>query len=398
MNSDAQKPTEGSLAAIDVQGIPLNALSWERMRDGISPDDVPTCVVDDPALHADKAAALTWRWDRHPRTGRSRNLALALKYAQEQGIEYLFVDCVSIDQTLPRELLLAAVAGLANLYASIPAIAAYDEEHTAMSDWTRTLRRPWILSEIRAFSRNPTRVTYVGYRYGSKEQRSLSFANAVSALRDGGYADCVLEILFGTVGMTDIADFAAILLEFNEPVSQCYTELTRADYLLAVFLLTAKHERNQLVSRDGHVVNYGFRTHYGDISGDSIFDTAGLKRFALGPRFDEGRPFESARALLLDGHRVAICRTKMTSSYDRNWVEVLPEGEEQIFRAVNLSDEARDAYRQRPEARSASLRIEKNLPRPSLSEHAASFDRQCWLEEIPHPRGSTMNFDPDLWR
>jgi hypothetical protein len=118
----------------------------------------------------------------------------------------------------------------------------------------------------------------------------------------------------------------------------------------------------------------------------------------LGPYLNETAPFESARALLLDGHEVAIWRSKMTSSYDRNWIEVLGESEDHIFRAVKLSQEASDAYKNRSGMRTAFLRIDKNAPRPSIREHAASLTEKCWLEKVPDPEGSTLGFQAELWR
>lgn len=382
------------LVAIDIQGVPRLALSWDRVAEGIAVENLPTCQIEDPPSHVGNAAVLSWRWDREPGTGRSRNLALALKHAQETGIRYLFIDLVSIDQTLPKALLLHSVVNLANLFASIPVIAAYDEELATMDEWSRTLQRPWILSEIRAFSQNPTRVTYVGYRHSSSLKRSLSFANEVSVIRSSGYAGCVLEILRGRGKMTDVADFTQILAEFTELISACYSTFERADYLLAVFLLTAKYERHQTVSRSQGDVDYGFRT---DVA-DPMFDAVGLKRFALGPYLDETAPFESARALLLNGEEVAIWRSKMTSSWDRHWIEVLPEAEEHVFGAVKLSQEARDAYKTRSGLRTAFLRIDKSAPTPSISEHAASLTQMGWLDEIPAPNATTLGFNPQLWR
>ena len=334
---------------------------------------------------------LSWRWDRRPSDGRSRNLALALKHAQERGIKYLFADLVSIDQTAPKLLLLRSVVELANVFASIPVIAAYDEKRGTMEDWSRTLQRPWILSEIRAFCQNPTRVTHVGFR---DEPRELSFANEVSVIRSRGYADCILDVLYGYVQMTDPADFHHILAEFTEPVAACYRAFERADYLLAVFLLTAKYERSQTVSRGEANLDYGFRTDFADM----MFDSIGLKRFTVGPFLKEARPYESARALMLDGHDVAIWRSKMTSSFDRNWIEILPEMEDHVFQAIGLSRRARDGYRGRPELRTAFLRIDAAAPRPSIDERLASLSRGGWVKEVQPPTGQTVGFAPELWR
>jgi hypothetical protein len=371
-----------------------NALSWARVAAGISTQELPTETLEAPASRGGTAAILSWRWDRDPITGRSRNLALALKHGREMGLQHLLVDIVSIDQTLPKPLLLRSVVDLANLFASIPVIAAYDEEEAIMDAWSRTLQRPWILSEIRAYCQNPTRVTYVGYRHCSDRRRTKSFANEVSMIRSAGYAACILEILCGRVQMTDVADFAQILAEFAEPVEACHATFSRADYLLAVFLLTARYERGQAVSRVGRDVDYGFRMDVGD----PMFDRVGLTRFAVGPFLEETAPYESARALTLDGQQVAVWRSKMTSSYDRNWIEVLPDAEDHIFRAVNLPPEACRSYKERSGLRTAFLRIDKAAPTPAIGERAACLARGRWLQKVPAPQATSVGFNPDLWR
>jgi hypothetical protein len=390
----AKNVYSSGLNAIDVAGIPGGVLSWDRVVDGVAVENLPKCKIDEPTSHVHDAAVLSWRWDRQADTGRSRNIALALKHAQEAGINYLFIDVVSLDQSLPKASLLRSVVDLANLYSSIPVIAAYDEEPATMDDWSNTLQRPWILSEIRAYCQNPTNVTYVGYRHSPDCRRGLSFANEVSVIRSSGYAGCILEILCGRVKMTDVADFTNILAEFSDVVSACYSKFARADYLLAVFLLTAKYERHQTVSRSQGNVDYGFRT---DVA-DPMFDRVGLEQFTVGPFLDEKVSFQSAQPLVVNGHNVAIWRSKMTSSYDRNWIEVLPDAEDHIFAAVGLSEEASTAYKQRSGLRTAFLRIDKNAPTPSITEHAADLTGQSWLREIPAPEGTTLGFNAELWR
>ena len=398
MNQRPDKPDKPSgglrLSAVDVQGIDPSALSWDQVRQGIDAAELPTCVPGDFAANANETAVLSWRWDRDENSGRSRNLALVLKHAQETGVRHLFVDLISIDQNQPRELLLRDVVALANLYASIPVIAAYDEEKATMAEWSRTLNRPWIQSEIRAFCQNPTRVTYVGFRHGPENTRELSFANEVSVVRSSGYAGTALEILHGRVGMTNVQDFAEILAEFHDVVAACYAEFSREDYLLAVFLLTALYERRQQVEHDGKKLDYGFRTELARPE----FETIGLKRFSIGPYDGETRSYEWAKTLCLDGKVVAVWRTKMTSSFDRNWIEVLPEAEARIFDAVKLSEAARTAYREKPSLRTAFLRIDQAAPTPSIAEAAASLDEGRWREEIPLPNGETVGFVPDLWQ
>lgn len=343
-----------------------------------------------PPSPTDPVAVVSWRWDRDAATGRSRNVALALKHAAEAGIDYLVLDLVSIDQTLPTHDLLQSVVGLANLYASIPVIAAYDLERASVKRRDRTLERPWILSEMRALSRNPTTVTHVGFRQAPRE---LSFANEVSVARSSGYAACVFEVLSGRVEMFEVADFRHILAEFTDAVAACYSALPRPDYLLAVFLLTACYERHQNVERRGRKVDYGFRL---DVH-DPGFERLGLTRFSVGPYDGRTGSYEWAHTLRLDGRPVAISRGKMTSSYDRNWIEIPQGAEDRIFDVVGLDARARRAYKTRSGLRTAFLQISEDDPTPRVRERIASLSRGKWLAAVPHPRGVTLGFNPDLW-
>jgi|GEM_PF-6099756 len=382
------------LNAIDVESVSAVLLSWQHLRSGVNPDELPQCRVAAPNSLTDDAAVLSWRWDRSNETGRSINLGLALKYCREHGIRFLFVDVISIDQTLPKSLLLSDVLQLQDLFRAIPVIAAYDEQAVRPSDLGNTLQRPWILSELRVACQNPTRVTYIGYRYESGQTRSLSFANELSVIRSTGYADCILDILHGKVRMTDEGDLAVILSEYSDILSACHRTLSRGDYLLATFLLTAMHEKSQVVEDGQTEHNHGFRTSYGVLQ----FDRMGLQRFTLGPYTGHVRPYESARTLQFDGAPVAIWRSIMTSSFDRNWLEVFPAAASCIMGAIGVPQEGRETYETRHTNRTAFLRISKTAPTPAVSEYGISLGEEKWLECVPDPQGTTLGFNPKLWR
>jgi hypothetical protein len=383
-----------SLLVVAVQDLDPNLLSWDEVAKGARVKDLPTCVLHDPASRPDEAAVLSWRWDLEAGTGRSRNVALSLKYARECGIRYLVLDLVSIDQSQPKDDLLHDVVSLANLFTSLPVIAAYDERDATMDLWSRTPRRPWILSEIRAFCQNPTSVTYVGYRHGAANRRHLSSANEVSVIRSSGYAARILEILYGRVAMTDVDDFSLILAEFTEPIAACRRAFGRSDYLFASFLLTAQYEKSQTVKAGEDYKNYGFRL---DVH-EPIFDKVGLQRFSVGAYHGPVRNYEFGHTLLLDGNEIAVWRSKMTSSFDRNWIAILPHAEQHIFDAIGLSSEARAAYTQRSGRRTVFLQIDKNAPTSSIRERAACLAQGRWLRELPQPEATTLGFNADLWR
>ena len=354
---------------------------------------IPRSLVNESELSEDRCAVLSWRWDRSAADGRSRNLALALKHAKDSGIRHLFVDLVTVDQSQKKEQLLRSVVGLSRLYQTIPVIAAYDETDVAPSERDRTMGRPWILSEARTYSQNPSSVTYVGYRHGADSVRELSFANSLSVIRSSGFASCILGVMQGHVRMMDVADFAYILAGSSDVVAAYNRRFCRSDYLLATFLLALAHEKTQQVE-DGAVSRQrGFRTDYGSLS----FESIGLERFGLAPYDGPVRAYEWAKTLQLDGVAVAIWWTKMTSSFDRNWIEVLPNAVDRILETSAASDEATAAYRSGQASRTAFLQIPATAPAPWVRELGADLTEGRWLQTLPAPRAQTVGFNPDLW-
>jgi hypothetical protein len=100
----------------------------------------------------------------------------------------------------------------------------------------------------------------------------------------------------------------------------------------------------------------------------------------------------------LDGTPVAVWRSKMTSSHNRNWIDLLPAAEDVIFDAIALGDAGREAYRTRSGLRTAFLQIARDAPRPRVSERVADIDGGAWLATLPHPKSTSVGFDPDRWR
>lgn len=130
-----ESDSEALLRAVDVRRIRGSLLSGDDRAGGIAAEELPTELFDSASLPFDRSAVVSWRWDREPRTGRSLNTALALKYAQESEIEFVFIDTVTIDQTLPAATFRQSVADLARLYRALPVIAAYDQPATDLRDW-----------------------------------------------------------------------------------------------------------------------------------------------------------------------------------------------------------------------------------------------------------------------
>lgn len=89
----------------------------------------------------------------------SKNVACAIRSAKSSGIRYLFIDIISIDQTLTADLLIAEVVRFGAFYASVPAMAEYDDHRLNV----RCIPiRLWITSEIKLMLGNPYKIVYVG--------------------------------------------------------------------------------------------------------------------------------------------------------------------------------------------------------------------------------------------
>jgi hypothetical protein len=377
------------LRAVAVEQIPADLLDWNAVRAGLNLDRLPTVQLDDPEDPNHKSAALSWRWDRPLYQGRSRNVALALLHARRYGIRHVFFDCVSVKQGQPTELVLRDVAALSRLYSRIPVIAAYDQENDDQGQWELTLQRPWILYEIRSYSTNPTNVTHVGFWC---EPREHGFEDRIWFYKHRGFSNVVMEIMHGRVEMTSIADFRFILPPFAKIFSAAANALNRADYLLAVFLLTAADEYSQSVEREGREVDYGHRLDRADPGLKDL----GLERFSAAPSDGARGRYETATDISFDGRKVAIFRSKMTSSFafDRVWIKALPSLAEVIFESLGFGPEEFAEFNRRREDRRAALYVDRTREMPDVSEVIARIPDGTWSTEIPTPRLTSGGFTP----
>jgi hypothetical protein len=119
-------------------------------------DDLPLQTVSVPKeTDRSKVAVLSWRWDGKYRIWGSRNVASAVVQAKRSGFQYLFIDAISIDQTLQGDELVHEIISFSKLYTTIPVIAAWGGDG---GDIRKTMRRPWIMSEAKLISRNRARL------------------------------------------------------------------------------------------------------------------------------------------------------------------------------------------------------------------------------------------------
>ncbi|KAL8919485.1 MAG: hypothetical protein Q9208_006770 [Pyrenodesmia sp. 3 TL-2023] len=245
------KPRRSAQPLSRYPAIDIRSISLTNYKNGVLVKDLPVRTVQFPVDDLSKTAVLSWRWD-FDNERRSRNLAAAIKHAQSVGIEYVFADIVSIDQTLISVDLTQQVLAFSVLYKTIPVLAAYDN---TLRNLKYAMYRPWIFSELRLFAQNPTRLTYVGHdRQGScvpwsafcmflghpakSRWKETNFEQRIQECWQADYVRSALQVLEGTTSMAQIFDFQIILPAFAEAFTRA-EKLSRNDYLMTVTLLTS---------------------------------------------------------------------------------------------------------------------------------------------------------------
>ncbi|KAL1595149.1 hypothetical protein SLS60_009837 [Paraconiothyrium brasiliense] len=222
---------------IDVPNLPTEHIH-------ISSSRIETAILELVRVSASheirQMAVLSWRWDVSPGSV-SRNLFAAVLYARQAGIQYLFIDTVSIDQSLDKQNLIDEVSAFSQLYATLPAIRAYDKAGEHISS---TARRPWVFHEQQLIKQSPYRP--ISVRQFSKI--NILRAGPDNAIRqwENTYFLSALLVLHGTIPMTDIADFRFLMPAIAQLLSRFHQEMCTNDYLLTVVLLSALNNPNPI--------------------------------------------------------------------------------------------------------------------------------------------------------
>ena len=172
---------------------------------------------------------VSWRWDGTDRMVGSRNVFCAIYQARKLGIEYLFIDVISIDQRLSGDELIRNVIEFSKLYKSVQVIAAYDELGAGIH---QTLQRPWIFSEIQIYKHNQARVVSVNHLHPF----SVRTGTWLSLRWNDSFCSSVFGVLFGLHTMCSISDFKYMVPTQAHLFQAAYEKLSRDDYLFTVAL------------------------------------------------------------------------------------------------------------------------------------------------------------------
>ncbi|CAN9149050.1 unnamed protein product [Alternaria sp. RS040] len=361
--------------ALDVKHIDGKKLLPDVIgKDGVQPH-LPTQMVKIPFDNPDQVAVVSWRWDGDLQTKGSRNIASVILVAKQRGIRYLFIDIISIDQTLPIDDLIEHVVAFSTLYTKITVLAAYDKTADDWRHMKSTVLRPWILNEIRLFRQNPGTIIYVGHaRQGCKQIDEIRAESTVGWLYAYGvsiqdsYFKLLLEIIWRTsfiesiigvlledVGMSSILDFKYIIHAYSHILSVAYKQMERNDYLLTTAILCHTHGENDLIENGFTIKRNIEKLRYCRYSFTAVSDVSdGVWAYYK---------------IFLDGTKVALWRAHR---YDSRWhskkLDKLPSTDRVIFAALGLTASEYNDFVGAEEARRECLLMNngKKMPPPAL--------------------------------
>jgi hypothetical protein len=299
--------------------------------------NLPVEWVEFPARSDDvpKTAVVSWRWDTDQGKP-SENLKHAFRQAKVSRVSHLFIDIVSIDQSLQSEDLIRQVLLFANLYRAVPVIAAYDKKG---DDFDMTVERPWIWLEANNFRNNPYKITYVGHnrqgcaempyptdeaikRWGRKSY--MCFHHKLDLVWGFGLSQTIFGLLFKKVEMISISDLKFIMPVFAPILTIAYQKLSREDYLLTAAILCKTKDDDTLVT-DGYKYE---------------FQTLKFDRYSLNNVTPSKNP-DPETEICIDGRRIAIM-TEWISLLGllpgSCFLEPVPKAEQIMSAALGITD------------------------------------------------------------
>jgi hypothetical protein len=323
--------------AVQIDQIAPDRVTWSSSRTGADKRTIPTAPVRLPVDDPSSVAVVSWRWDLDEATQTSRNASLAITQAARMGVRYLLIDLVSVDQQLRGDALMRAVTEFSDLYGRIPVIAAYDRVGVGQTEWTRIMRRPWILREARAFLANRNRIVYIGHVRGQGTDESLGFRHMLERIWSSSFTHSILHVLCGQVGMHSPSDLSFIMPEHATLLSVAYDQMSRNDFLLTAAILAQIPMEDVRLNEEIDLAEVDF----------------GRYSFSPAP----GRNYDSNKDIHLDGEKIATWMSHYNLNLDhhRRKLEVTRNAERIIHCVLGLSDKEFERYSARADERRRSL-------------------------------------------
>ena len=266
--------------AIHLDRVDPDHIGLASLRTDVNPTLLPASAIRRQREHVRLQRLRRLSGEHH-----ARNAALAIAHAARMGVRYLFMDVVSIDQGLRGDALMRAVVEFSVLYGRIPVFAAYDVVGIEQREWTRTMRRPWICHEARAFRANPNRIVYVGHVPGQGADASVGFRHMLDRIWGSSFTHSILHVLCGQVGM--YTDLRFIMSEHADVLSAVYDQMSRNDFLLTAAILAQVPVKDLRLNEELDLTEVKF------------------DRYTLAPVPAREPTYYSDTHLLLDGERIA---------------------------------------------------------------------------------------------
>jgi hypothetical protein len=343
-------------------------------KDGVQPH-LPTQMVKIPFDNPDQVAVVSWLWDGDLRTKGSWNIASVVNVAKRRGIRYLFIDTISIDQTLPVDDLIEQVVAFSTLYTKITVLAAYDKTGDDWRHMKSTVLRPWILNEIRLFRQNSGTIIYAGHArqgcmhagqigeggigvrlaaYGVSHKDSY-FKLLLETIWCTSFIESIIGVLLEDVGMSSTLDFKYIIHAYSHILSVAYEQMERNDYLLTTAILCHALRKDDLAEK-------GFRIKRN-------IEKLRYCRYSFTAVSDGSNGVWEYYKIFLDGTKVALWRAHR---YDQRLhsqkLDKLPSTDRVIFAALGLTASEYNDFVGAEEARRECLLMDngKKMPPPAL--------------------------------
>jgi hypothetical protein len=364
---------EQELCAIDIQALANRPSVWIADNREIAVGDLPTCYVPLRGPTSKSSAVLSWRWDLDEKTRTSRNVSLAVEFARRTGIRYLFMDLVTVDQTLRSNELAKSVANLSSLYKVLPVIAAYDERH--VETWRFTMRRPWIMHEVRSYWNNPYPITYLGYVSGQGSEAINGvrvFPYMLNRVWNSSFTDTVLMVLGNQINMPTIADFQHLMPEHARVIRVAFDKFPRNDYLLTVAILAQFFANVAVINKDLWLTSdlkvYSFKDGTLSLQGKRVATLSATPAYVL----RDSRHSDTG----------LFAQTSSLDDFDgKIRFRVMQNAEWAIWRALGLSRREYIGYALRRQTRRRSLVLTtEKANRPTVTIFRAETTPGCFAE------------------
>jgi hypothetical protein len=325
-------------------------------KDGMK-THLPTQIVQIPFDDPDQVAVVSWRWDGDLQTKGSRNVASVVNVAKQRGIRYLFIDIISIDQTLPIDDLIEQVVAFSTLYTKITILATYDmygedrrHQNSGTIIYVGHARQG--CTELGGIVDDGLQVRLAASRVSVKDSY---FGYLLDIIWRTSFIESIIGVLLEDVGMSSILDFKYIIHAYSHILSVAYEQMERNDYLLTTAILCHTHGEHDLAEKGVQTKRNIEKLRY--------------CRYRFTPVSSVSSGVWEYYKISLDGTTVALWRIgRHHQRVNTHELDQLPGTNRVIFAALGLTGSEYEDFVGAEEARLACLLMNNGtqMPPPAL--------------------------------